>query len=393
MKIPRGDEELIRFGEPPMGGMYGVAEVAILNEVLRASMEPAVGFRAEKETLAFEEQFTQLCQMEHAIAFNGAGGALDLLLKYLDIQEGDEVVSCSINFMGTHLAIIGSGANLVLCEPDPNTLNLSPEDLKKRLTPKTKAIVVTYMNGLAADMDEINRVIADFYPGENKPKVIVDAARSLGTTFKGKHIGREAWATFFSFQSKKMITTLGEGGMVVTNDSDLDTILRQYRSFGKNEGWGSNYKMTKLQAAVGSVQLGKLPELVRLRRELAQARNVAFSKIEGLQIQKDTSYSESSYYLYTLILPEFFTKEMRDALRQLLEGEYGIGTVVGNAPTYKSNKLIERSVRGQELPIAESLGERIICLPIHPSLTPETNQYIIDSFLEAYATCQRAVEL
>lgn len=378
------------YGEPPFGSVYDEREVHAVNRVLLESMVPTVGFRAEKEEKSFEASFRELVQMDYAIAFNGAGGALDLLLRSLDIQEGDEVVSCSINFAGTHLSVIGSGANLILCEPDSSTINPDPEDLKKRLTSKTKAIVITYMNGLAADMDKINKVVDEFYPEGNKPKIIVDAARSLGTTHNGQHIGPEAWATFFSFQSKKMLTTLGEGGMVVTNDSELDKLLRQYRSFGKNEGWGSNYKMTKIQAAVGNVQLEKLAGFVQSRRELAAARNLAFSKIKGLKIQKDTDYSESSYYLYTLILPETDNIEERDALRKLLDEEYGIGTVIGNAPTYKSNRLIEQHVKGQELPVAESLGERIICLPIHPSITQDTNQYIIDSFLEAYANFKRS---
>lgn len=383
--------EIIKYGEPLFGSIYNGAEVAILNMVLMESMQPEVGFRAAKEELAFEEAFLEIAPTKHAIAINSGGGALDLILRALDLQEDDEVVSCSLNFPGTHLAIIGSGAKLILAEPDENTINLSAEDLRKRLTPNTRAVLVTYMNGLAADMDAIHRVINEAFPGPNKPKVIVDAARSLGTTFNGEHIGNEAWATFFSFQGKKMITTLGEGGMVVTNDSDLDTLLRQYRSFGKNEGWGSNYKMTKLQAAVGPVQLEKLPELVAARRTQADARNKAFSQIEGLTIQMDTPYSESSYYLYTLVLPQSFTKEDRDKLRTILDTEYGIGTSVGNAPTHKSNKLIARHVTDQYLPIAESVGDRIICLPTHPLITEEVNQFVIDSFIEAYDTCKRAL--
>ncbi len=381
------EEGLHSYGEPPFGSVYDEEEVQVVSQVLRESMVPTVGFRAERETLSFEDHFRTLSGADHAIAFNGAGGALDLLLRYLDLQEDDEVISCSNNFAGTHLAIIGSGARLILAEPDPQTVNLDPADLTKRLTAKTKAIVVTHMNGLAADMDEITRVVNAAYPEGQRPKIIADAARSMGTTYKGKHLGTEAWATFFSFQSKKMLTTLGEGGMVTTNDHELDAILRQYRSFGKNEGWGSNYKMTKLQAAVGDVQLRKLPTLLEGRRTLAAARNEAFSHLDGLVIQKDTIYSESSYYLYTMILPETFSAAKRDALRKILDEEYGIGTVVGNPPTYKLNKLIAKYVKGQILPVAESLGDRIICLPIHPQITEETNQYIIDSFSAAYKNC------
>lgn len=384
------DKRIYSVGEVAFGSEYGEQEITAVIELLRESMVPTVGFRAAKEEREFELGFAELCGTDYAIAFNGAGAALDLILRSLEIQEGDEVVSCSINFAGTHLAIIGSGAKLILSEPDPTTINIDSNDLRQRLTDRTRAIVVTNMNGLAADMDQINRVIDDVYGDREKPKVIVDAARAMGTTHNGRHIGAEAWATFFSFQSKKTLVTLGEGGMVVTNDAGLNALLTQYRSFGKGEGWGSNFKMTKLQAAVGRIQLEKLHRLVGRRRELALARNEAFSHIEGLTIQMDTQYSNSSYYLYTLILSEAMGSMKRDLLRGILAEKYGIGTVIANPPTYQSNKLIESHVRGQDLPIAESIGQRIICLPIHPAMTDEENEYIIESFLKACDEVRRA---
>lgn len=378
-------KELIQYGEPPLGSIYDQKEVQTVNRVLLESMRPNVGFYAERETSEFESEFSKLCNTKYAIAFNGAGGALDLLVRSLHITEGDEIISCSLNFPGTHLAIIGNGAKLVLCEPDPATLNLNPKDLEKHLTKKTKAVVVTYMNGLAADMDSIkNTIESSKLFGNEKPKIIVDAARALGTKFKSNHVGKEAWATLFSFQSKKVITTLGEGGMVVTDDETLNSNLRQFRSFGKNENWGSNYKMTKIQAAVGNTQLQRLNDLINLRRDLAGERNIIFSRFQDVSIQGDTDFSKNSYYLYTLILPENFLGSKRDQLMKLLKSDYGIGTVVGNPPTYKLNSLIKDHTHDQILPIAEDLGERIICVCIHPSITNETNQYIINSFTKAY---------
>ena len=144
---------------------------------------------------------------------------MDLILKALNIKSGDEIISCAINFPGTHLAIIESGAKLVLSEPDPETLNIDPHDVEKKLSKRTKAIVVTHMNGLAAETDLLRKVINGskyFKYKKERPKIICDAARACGTTYKSHHIGREGWATMFSFQSYKIITTLGEGGMVVT---------------------------------------------------------------------------------------------------------------------------------------------------------------------------------
>ncbi len=378
-------KELISIGEPALGSIYDQEEIGVVNKVLKKSMDPSIGFYAAGETIEFEREFSKLCNSKYAIAVNGAGGAIDIVIRSLNIKEGDEIISCLINFPGTHLSIIGSGAKLVLAEPDPQTLNLDPTDLKKRLTKKTKAVVITYMNGLAANMDQIKSVINNSKLfGKDKPKIIVDAARALGTTFKDSHVGPEAWATVFSFQSKKALSTLGEGGMIVTDDSNLDHILRQFRSFGKNENWGSNYKMTKIQAAVGSVQLRKLQKLIKMRRKIAEQRNKILSKISEISIQQDTEYSKNSYYLYTLILPPNQKGLKRDKLMQYLRTEYGIGTVVGNKPTYKSNIIIKEKIAGQLLPVAEDLGERIICVSTHPILTKKTNQYVIDSFLKAY---------
>ncbi|KKT36359.1 MAG: DegT/DnrJ/EryC1/StrS aminotransferase [Candidatus Collierbacteria bacterium GW2011_GWB1_44_35] len=372
-------------GEPSLGSIYGEEERVAVNKTLEASMDPSVGFYAAKETLELEKEFARVCNADHAVAFNGAGSALDLIFKALHLKAGDEVISCSLNFPGTHLSIIGEGGRLILCEPDPKTINIDPFDVAKKLTPRTRAVLVTHMNGLAADVDMLKQVIdTSTLFGPDKPKIICDAARSIGTTYKGQHLGSEAWATFFSLQSKKVISTLGEGGIVTTNDTHLAETLKNYRSFGRSFEWGSNFKMTKIQTAVGLVQLEKLPHLVSLRRNLADQRNQEFSTLGEINIQEDTPYSESSYYLYTLILPENEGGKKRDQLMDILKFKYGIGSVVGNPPTYKLNQLIRSETEGQSLPIAENLGERIICLSLHPSMTQEVNQYIIDSFTNAY---------
>lgn len=374
-------------GEPSLGSIYDKEEIDTVNKVLLESMDPSVGFYAAKEIEEFEEEFKKLTSTRHAISFNGMGSALDLVIKALEIKPGDEIISCSINFPGTHLSVIGNGAKLILCEPDQKTINLDPYDVQKRLASRTKAILVTHMNGLAADIDLLKEIInQSSLFGENKPKIICDAARSIGTTYKGKHLGGEGWATLFSLQSKKLITTLGEGGMVTTDDDNLASTLTKWRSFGKFKTWGSNFKLTKLQAAVGKVQLKKLANLVNLRRELAEARHQAFSKIKGITLQTDTSYSQSSYYLYTMILPENKGGIKRDQLMKVLKEQYGIGSVVGNPPTYRLNELIKTVTAGQQLPLSDNLGERIICVCIHPAISAETNNFVIDSFTKAYET-------
>jgi len=371
-------KSLLQKGEPVLGSIYGQEEVAVVNRLLKESMDPSIGFFAGEEIKSFETDFLNLCGCKYAVALNGASVALDLVLKALNVKPGDEIMSCAINFPGTHLAIIRSGSKLILCEPDPVTLNIDPYDVERRLSKKTRAIVVTHMNGLAAETDLLKEVVNSCnYFKKEKPKIICDAARACGTTYKGHHVGKGAWATIFSFDSKKTITTLGKGGMVVTDNQEL---------LDKLQSWGSSYKITKIQAAIGRVQLKKLKKMVNLRRVIAKERHRAFSLFPQIHIQKDSVNSRNSYYLYTMILPENPQGLKRNKLINVLQDNYGIGCVIGNPPTYKSNKLIKVNTKRQKLPLSDDLGNRILCLCIHPAITKKTNEYIINAFKKSFET-------
>jgi len=384
--MDKTQKKLMSMGEPAMGSIYDEEELHAVQKVLENSIITFTGFRAATEVETFERLFSQYCDVQYATLLNGAGTAIDLALRCLNIEPGDEIISCAINFHGTHLSIINSGAKLVLCEPDPKTLNIGPYDVKKKLTPKTKAILVTHMNGLPADTDLLNKIIdvSGIFTKESRPKIICDSARTLGTTYKNRVIGKNIWATIFSFQSKKIITTLGEGGMIVTNDNKFDNQLKDFRTFGRGVNWGSNYKISKLQAAVGIIQLKKLKKLVEKRRKLAAYRNKELSIYSEITIQKDTEYAKNCYYLYTLILPKNRNGEKRNKLMRVLSKKYGIGSVIANPPTYQSNLYISLHTSAKNLPMSEDLGERILCLSLHPAMRDETNRYIVDSFKLCY---------
>ena len=168
--------------EPPLGGWYTEEEVDAAIKAIRASMDWRVGFQASLEVKALEDDFSSYIGTYFAIAFNGAGTALDMVLRALSLGSEDEVVSCAINFHGTHLAVLGTGAKLILCEPDPVTLNLDPKELEKRLSVRTRAILVTHMNGLSADTDAILDVAArNPHPAFGPPKVISERVAGSGT--------------------------------------------------------------------------------------------------------------------------------------------------------------------------------------------------------------------
>jgi len=374
-------------GEPALGGWYTEAEIDAAVAAIRDSMDWNTGFYAAREIEAFESAFAEYIGTDYAVALNGAGTGLDVALMCLDLEPGDEIISCAINFPGTHLAIIGQGARLVLCEPDPITLNIDPSDVIRRISSRTRAILVTHMNGLSANMDSLLAIAEQYpHPKYGPLKIIGDAARACGAKDHNSMVGKKGWMTVFSFQSKKLMTTLGEGGMIVTDDPIAAARTRRIRSFGAGEDWGTNYKMTKVQAAVGMVQLKRLPEMNARRITLAEARTAILSKEQNLQLPIAPSGYQHVYYLYTITLPQDWAFERRDHLMLRLEKMYGIGCRVANPPTYTSNKLIQRHTEGQETSLADDIGGRIFSIVLHPLMTDDDNIYVTSSLLETMAS-------
>ncbi|MCK4323072.1 MAG: aminotransferase class I/II-fold pyridoxal phosphate-dependent enzyme, partial [Armatimonadetes bacterium] len=262
-------------GEPMLGGWYTEEEIDAVVRAIRSSMDWTVGFGFYcDEIVEFEENFAEYCGTEHAVSITSAGAGLEMAMMALDLQPEDEVISPAINFPAADYSIIGQGAKLVFCEVDPETLCADPADVEKRITPNTRAINVTHMNGLSADMDALLEVAeGNPHPQHGPLKVVGDAARACGGGYKGTKIGKKGWMTVFSFHTMKLMTTLGEGGMITTDDPDLHERLRAIRMWGVGtDGWGANYKMTKIQAAVGLVQLRRLDEMNARRYEMARQR-------------------------------------------------------------------------------------------------------------------------
>ena len=259
-------------GEPYLGGYYTEEEIDAVVRTMRESMDWHVGFGfMTQEILDFEEAFADFCGTEFAISINGAGTGLDMAMMALDLEPGDEVVVPAINFKAAPLSIVGQGGQVVWCEVDPRTLQADPSDVESRITPRTRAIYPVHMNGLSAPMDDLLD-IADRnpHPVHGPLRVIGDAARACGGKYRGTRIGKKGWMTVFSFHTQKLMTTLGEGGAVTTDDPELARRLRGFRQFGGETGeWGTNYKITKVQAAVGLVQVRRLDEMLAKRRRIA----------------------------------------------------------------------------------------------------------------------------
>jgi|LSQX01.2.fsa_nt_gb dTDP-4-amino-4,6-dideoxygalactose transaminase len=366
-------------GEPHIGGYYGEEEIEVVVRTIRDSMDPNEGFGFICEEIEqFERQFGEFCNASECVSINGAGTGLDMAMMCLDLQPGDEVIVPAINFPGAALSVIGQGGQVVWCEVDPRTFQADPEDVERRITPRTRAIYPVHMNGMAAPIDDYLEIAGRHpHPQHGPLMVIGDAARSCGAGYKGQKIGGRAWMTIFSFHTMKNMTTLGEGGAVTTNDPEAAERLRAIRQFGGGgKQWGTNYKLTKVQAAVGLVQLARLDTMLEQRRNVAYERNELLAGVEELTLPYEPADCWHTYYLYTCLVPEAWAGAKRDRIIAVMADDYGVGCVVANPPNYLSNAFLARMTEGQRLPLSEQLGGRLLCVSMHPTMTTEDNEYI-----------------
>ncbi|MBO3803748.1 MAG: DegT/DnrJ/EryC1/StrS family aminotransferase [Candidatus Brockarchaeota archaeon] len=380
-------------GEPYLGAYYTDEEIKAVVDTIRASMDPSIGFigslrgkYVEGNPLEkFEREFADFCGTKHCIAINGAGTGLDMAMMALDLEPGDEVIVPAINFRAAPLAVIGQGGKVVWCEVDERTFQADPADVERRITPRTRAIFPVHMNGLSAPMDELLDIAERHpHPKHGPLKVIGDAARACGGKYRGTRIGKKGWMTVFSFHSMKNMTTLGEGGAITTDDDELAERLKDIRQFGATTGrrWGTNYKMTTVQAAVGSVQLRRLDEMIERRRRIAHERNKLLEGVPELTLPYEPPDCWHTFYLYTCLVPEGWAGEKRDKLVKIMGEDYGVGCVVANPPQYREVPLLGQLTVGQDLPRSNKLGERLFCLSIHPLMTTEDNEYVCAALIE-----------
>jgi perosamine synthetase len=371
--------EALYPGEPLLGAWYTDEEIQAVVEAIRDSMDYRVGFGFIcREIEEFERAFARYVGTEYAISINGAGTGLDMAMMCLDLEPGDEVICPAVNFVAAHLAIIGQGGKIVFCEVDPKTLNLDPNDVERRITPRTRAIFPVHFTGLSAPMDDLLS-IADRHPHPQRGplKVIGDAARACGASYRGTRIGKKGWMTVFSFHTQKLMTTLGEGGMITTDDPDVANRLRAYRQFGHvTDGWGTNYKMTKVQAAVGMVQLRRLDEMSALRRTRALQRSELLRGIPELTLPYEPPDSVHAYYLYAILVPPEWAGERRNHLMRILEEDHNVGSMDADAGMYKARGLVRKHTAGQEVPVSDDISDRVFCPSLHPLMTQEENEYI-----------------
>ncbi len=369
--------------EPAMGGYYTEAEFEAVRREMERCNQPHVGFNAHAPiALEFEEKFAEWCGAEAAITNNGAGTGLDMAMMCLDLEPGDEVIVPAINFKAAALSVLGQGGTVVWCEVDERTFQADPEDVERRITPRTRAIYPVHMNGMAAPIDVYLEIAErNPHPRHGPLKVIGDAARAPGAKLKGRRVGSWEWMCVFSFHTMKLMTTLGEGGAVATNDLAMAEKMRKIRGFG-GDIWGTNYKLTNVQAAVGLVQLSRIDEMTEERRAVAHERNELLAGLEGITLPYCPEDRWHTYYLYTCLVPPEWAGAKRDRVLEIMREDYGIPCVVANPPVYHSNEFLRANTDCSDLPRSEELGQRLFCPPTHPLMSTSDNEYIAAALIE-----------
>jgi perosamine synthetase len=384
--LQRGQERApLSQGEPQLGSSYGKEEIEAAVQAMRDGQEVNRGFGFSGEPIPqFEQAFADYIGTKHAIAVNSAGPGLDMAMRYLELQPGDEVIVPAVNFVASPLAVIGAGGQIIWGEVDPRTFELDLDDVEKKISPRTRAIFPVHMNGLAAPMDELIEIGKRHPHDKHGPiAVIGDGARALGGGYKDTKIGKKGLVEVFSLHTMKNMTTLGEGGMIVTDDDEVQAFCRDQRFYGLSNGiWGTSNVLTTVQAAVGLVQLGKLDGFIRNRRRLAQQRHELLAGVPELTLPCEPDDCEHSYYLYTVLIDESWAGEKRDQIIVMMKEKFGVGCVVANAPVYWGHKLLREHTAGQSLPVSEALGKRLFCVSIHPSMSEEDNEYVAAALIE-----------
>lgn len=362
---------------------YDEDEIAAVSAVLRSGK---VNYWTGEEARCFEREYAAYTGRRHAIALTNGTVALELALYAFGIGQGDEVITTSRTFIASASAAVMRGAVPVIADVDPVSQNVTLESIKRVVTSRTKAIIPVHLAGWPCDMDAIME-----FADERGIKVIEDCAQAHGATYKGKPAGSFGHAAAFSFCQDKIITTGGEGGMLVTDDEGAWERAWSYKDHGKSfdavynrshppgyrwlhESFGTNFRMTELQAVLGRIQLRKLPEWTSARQQHAAILSAGFADVKGLRVTLPPEHIGHAYYKYYVFIEPDTLREGWD--RELIMkkiNEAGVPCFSGSCSEIYLEKAFEGTVSRPDnrLPVAKELGETSLMFLVHPTLNAD----------------------
>ena len=348
-------------------------EKKYVNECLDSSWISSKGRFVEE----FESAFARRIGVAHAASVCNGTVALHLGLMALGIGPGDEVIVPTLTYIASANSVTHTGATPVFVDSRPDTWQIDPDDIRRHITPNTRAIMPVHLYGQACDMDAIAAIAA-----EHRLFIIEDCAEAFGTLYKGRHVGTFGDISTFSFFGNKTITS-GEGGMVVANDRTLIERAKHLKGQGlaaHREYWhdvvGFNYRMTNIQAAIGLAQLERSDDFIARKRQIAERYIFGLQSLP-VEVHAEASETFHSYWMFSILVGE---ASHRDALRQHLSN-HGIETRPLFYPVH-TMPMYSKAYRPH--PVAEDLGWRGINLPSWPGLTDNQIDLVINTIRSYY---------
>ncbi len=332
----------------------------------------------------FEEKAAKYVGAQYAVAVSSGTAALHAACTVAGVQEGDEVITTPNTWVSSANAVLYCGGRPVFADIDKDTYNIDPEEIEKKITKHTKAIIPVHYAGQPCDMDWIHEIAR-----QHHLVIIEDAAHAIGTTYKGNRIGSLSDMTVFSFHPVKQMTTC-EGGMITTNNEELYEKLKLFRAYGmvkteeqmRKEGpWfseqislGYNYRLSDVQCALGISQVSKLDKLIARRREVAKVYDVELAHLQGIILPRQSEEGVSAYHLYPIQVEAGRRKELYGKFR-----EAGIGVGVHYYPVYKNAYYQGIGYSSVRCRVSEEFYERELTLPAHYKISDNDLDYIVET--------------
>lgn len=362
--------------------IFGDEDIAAVTAVLQSGR---VNYWTGEETRKFEQEFSAAVGCRYGVAVANGTVALEAALAALEIGPGDDVLVTCRSFVASAACCVMRGARPVFADVDPQSQNVTAETLEAVLTPRTRAIIAVHLAGWPCEMDAIDRLAIKYGLA-----VIEDCAQAHGATYRGRPVGSLGDVAAFSFCQDKIMTTGGEGGMVVTNRQDLWKRAWSLKDHGKDwnaahrhdpaavfkwlhQSVGTNWRMTEMQGVLGRFALRRLPRWLVQRRRLAAHLQSRLHALPALRIAPVPSHMEHAYYKYYAFLrPEYLRAGWsRDRIVKAIQAE-GIPCGSGICPEiYREQAFVgSTSCPPCRLPVASQLGETSLMFQVHPTLSP-----------------------
>lgn len=355
------------------------AQYAAVGAEVRTAVERVLStqqFVLGREGTALEEEIAALCGVAHGVGVASGTDALILALRACGVRAGDEVLLPAFTFVATGSAVNALGATPVFADVRPETYNLDPSELERRVTPRTRAVIAVHLYGLAADMDPIVALAKS-----RKLSLIEDCAQAIGAVYKGHRVGSFGDTACLSFYPTKNLGAYGDAGMVVTNSPEIAARVRTLRNHGQTAKYlsgepGWNSRLDEIQAAILRVKLRHLPDWERARRSNAAEYTRLLEQVPGVMPPHESEGCEHVYHQYAIRC------EHRDALQQHLAARQIGSTVYYPYPLHLQPLYAHLGHKRGDFPHAERAAQEVLSLPMYPELRKDQIARVVEAIAE-----------